>query len=270
MKVAALAMAVTLGAASAAQAVDEPVAGPLDPRIRTIAYDPDQVVQLRGWFGFQQMIEFAPDEHIENVSIGDALGWQVTPNKRANLLFLKPIDRSAVTNMTVVTDKHRYAFDLTVSTEKVRPASMAYVVRFRYPQAGPVQVIDIPPAPVAEVAAPPESWNFAYTYTGSKEILPAKVFDDGRSTFFSWPASGSIPGIFAVGVEGGESLVNYAVRGQYLVVDQLAPRFVLRNGKSVTTVVNGAYAAPQAGPGSPTPAKAEKGKGKGIRLGLFK
>lgn len=268
MKPAAFATAVALAfAPAAAHAVDEPVPGPLDPRIRTIQYDPDQVVQLRGWFGFQQMIEFAPDEHIENVSIGDALGWQVTPNKKANLLFLKPIDRSAVTNMTVVTDKHRYAFDLTVATEKVRPAAMAYVVRFRYPQEGPVQVVEVAPPPAPEVVAP-EAWNFAYTYAGAKEILPSKVFDDGRSTFFSWPANTAVPGIFAIGADGGESLVNYAVRGQYLVVDQLSPRFVLRSGKSVTTVINGAYATPQGGPGSPTPAA--KAARRGFRLGLFK
>jgi type IV secretion system protein VirB9 len=263
-----LAMIAGLGLGPAAYAQSEPAPGPLDPRIRTIAYDPDQVVQLKGWFGFQQMIEFAPDERIENVSIGDALGWQVTPNKRANMLFLKPIDRSAVTNMTVVTNQRRYAFDLTVATERARPAAMAYVVRFRYPQTGPVQVIDVaPPAPVAESPVAPENWNFAYTYTGSKEILPAKVFDDGRSTFFSWPAATSVPGIFAAAPEGGESLVNYAVRGQYLVVDQISPRFVLRSGKSVTQVVNTAYAAPQGGPGSPAPAASKK---RGLRLGLFK
>ncbi|OYX35536.1 MAG: P-type conjugative transfer protein VirB9 [Caulobacterales bacterium 32-69-10] len=267
MKPVTLAMVAALGVASAAQAADQPVPGPLDPRIRTVQYDPDQVVQLRGWFGFQQMIEFAPDERIENVSIGDAMGWQVTPNKRANILFLKPIDRSAVTNMTVVTNLRRYAFDLVVATERARPDAMAYVVRFRYPQAGPVQVVEVePPAPQAEVIGP-ESWNFAYTYTGSKEILPSKVFDDGRSTFFSWPATVSVPGIFAVGTEGGESLVNYAVRGQYLVVDQISPRFVLRSGKSVTTVVNDAFAIPQGGPGSPQPAAAKK---RGLRLGLFK
>jgi type IV secretion system protein VirB9 len=273
--IAPLALAASLAVAPAARAFDVPAPGPVDPRIRTVQYDPDQVVQLKGWFGFQQMIEFAPDEHIENVSVGDALGWQITPNKRANLLFLKPIDRSAVTNMTVVTDKRRYAFDLTVATEKAQPGAMAYVVRFRYPQAGPVQIIDTPPppAPVAE-AVSPDQWNFAYTYSGSKDLLPAKVFDDGRSTYFSWAQGASVPGIFAVGAEGSESLVNYAVRGQYLVVDQLSPRFVLRNGKSVTTVINGAYAPPTGGPGAPAPADPKAAKrakaDRGLILGLFK
>ncbi|MGH1557267.1 hypothetical protein ACRAWD_04455 [Caulobacter segnis] len=47
----------------------------MDPRIRTVAYDPDQVVRLTGYFGIQTMLEFAGDERIENVSIGgDAMG----------------------------------------------------------------------------------------------------------------------------------------------------------------------------------------------------
>lgn len=252
-----LAAAVSVLAGSAFAAGEVPTPGVLDPRIRTVLYDPDQVVQLRGWFGYQMMIEFEPGERIENVSIGDAMGWQVTPNKRANLLFLKPVDRSAVTNMTVVTDRRRYAFDLTVATEKARPESMAYVVRFRYPQAAPVQ-IELPEPVMPEAPPPPRPINSAYTYSGAQETLPSKVYDDGVSTYFSWPATAPVPAVFAVNADGAESLVNYAVRGEYLVVDQLAPRFVLRNGASVTTVVNTAFALPQPGAGSPTPAKIAK------------
>lgn len=245
---------------------EEPKPGALDPRIRTVDYDPDEVVQLKGWFGYQLMVEFATDERIENVSVGDALGWQITPNKRANLLFLKPIDRQAATNMTVVTDKRRYAFDLTVAGEKVRPASMAYIVRFRFPQEAPTQVVDIPPppAPVAESVVAPEAWNLSYNYSGAREILPSKVFDDGKSTFFAWPASAPIPAIFAVAADGSESLINYAVKGRYLVVDQLAPRFRLRNGKMVTTVTNAAWAGPQPGPDAPKPVVADEKSRRGF------
>ena len=126
-------------------AVDTPTAGLTDPRIRSVEYDPDQVVQLKGFFGYQTMLEFAQDERIENVSIGDSLGWQVTPNKKANLLFLKPIDRSAATNMTVVTDKRRYAFELVVAPDKQRAVELAYVVRFHYPPPPPVALAEAPP-----------------------------------------------------------------------------------------------------------------------------
>ncbi|WP_309646684.1 TrbG/VirB9 family P-type conjugative transfer protein [Phenylobacterium sp.] len=213
---------------------ETPRPGLVDPRIQTVEYDPDQVVVLRGALNYQLMLEFAPGERIENVSIGDSMGWQVTPNRKANLLFLKPIDRAAVTNMTVVTNQRRYAFDLRVAPATARGV-LPYVVRFAYPQVA--MAVPLPPEP----DAPPVIVNRSYAITGAAENAPVLVFDDGRMTYFEWPAQGAVPAIFAVGVDGAESLVNYGVRGRYIVVEQLAPRFALRNGKQVATVINNGF-----------------------------
>lgn len=231
----------TIGAALAGPvlAADAPHPGAVDPRIRTVAYDPDQVVRLTGYFGIQTMLEFAPDERIENVSIGDSLGWQVTPNKKANLLFLKPLDRTAATNMTVVTDRRRYVFELVVAGPKASSKDLAYVVRFLVPAPAPVFVAPPPPP-----AAPVER-NAAYTVKGDAAIQPAKVFDDGAATYFAWPAQADLPAVFVVNADGVEGLANAVVRDGYLVVDQLAPRFVLRSGKASLTVTNGAFSAHQ-------------------------
>ena len=229
---AALALAAAL--AGPVMAADAPRPGAVDPRIRTVAYDPDQVVRLTGYFGIQTMLEFAPDERIENVSIGDALGWQVTPNKKANLLFLKPLDRTAATNMTVVTDRRRYVFELVVAGPKATTKDLAYVVRFLVPAPAPVMVA-APPPPAAPVAL-----NSAYAVKGDAAIQPTKVFDDGSATYFAWPAQADLPAVFVVGADGVEGLANAVVRDGYLVVDQLAPKFVLRSGKSSLTVTNGA------------------------------
>jgi len=229
---AALALATAL--AGPVMAADAPRPGAVDPRIRTVAYDPDQVVRLTGYFGIQTMLEFAPDERIENVSIGDALGWQVTPNKKANLLFLKPLDRTAATNMTVVTDRRRYVFELVVAGPKATTKDLAYVVRFLVPAPAPVMVA-APPPPAAPVAL-----NSAYAVKGDAAIQPTKVFDDGSATYFAWPAQADLPAVFVVGADGVEGLANAVVRDGYLVVDQLAPKFVLRSGKSSLTVTNGA------------------------------
>ena len=75
-----------------------------DSRLHTVRYDAGAVVQLRGQRGYQSMIQFAADERIENVAVGDSAAWQVTPNKRADMLFLKPMLPDARTNMTVVFD----------------------------------------------------------------------------------------------------------------------------------------------------------------------
>ena len=238
-------LALAQGAASAAES---PKPGQLDPRIRTVFYNPDQVVTLTGYFGYQMMIEFAPDERIENVSIGDGVAWQVTPNKKADLLFLKPVDKAPSTNMTVVTDRRRYAFELVSTPRAGSPTEMAYVVRFLYPP-------DPAPPPAAAPAPPqpPERRNTRYTYTGSRASLPSLVFDDGRFTYFQWPENVSTPALFVLSPDGSESIVNYSVRDGYQVVEQTAARFVLRNGKDVTTVINEGWREPAPGALAPRP-----------------
>ena len=248
MKPAFAALILATALASATRGAETPRPGLFDPRIRTVHYDPNEVVQLKGDLGYQMTIEFGDGEKIENVAIGDSLGWQVTPNKKATLLFLKPLAKGAVTNMTVITDQRRYAFQLTA--RKAAPSrEMAYVVQFLYPPLPPPP----PPAPVPPPPGPPEMKNKAYSYTGSRASLPALVFDDGKFTYFKWPEGTSTPALFLLANDGSESLANYGVRDGYQIVEQLAPRFVLRNGKEVTYVVNDAYREPTAGPDAPRP-----------------
>ncbi len=223
---------------------------PLDARIRVLAYDADRVTALNLVFGFQTMLQFGADEHIENVSIGDGQAWQVTPNKAATLLFVKPVDIATRTNMTVVTDRRSYLFELSASRRGANEPP--YVVRFTYPPEHPTGQVARPPAP-----PPPEQRNTAYSYTGSRAILPAVVFDDGRFTFFKWPENTATPALFAVAADGSESLVNYSVQGGYQVVEQVAPRFLLRNGKEVTAVINDGWREPQPPIGAPRPADAK-------------
>ncbi|MGA0605243.1 TrbG/VirB9 family P-type conjugative transfer protein [Phenylobacterium sp. VNQ135] len=239
--------ALVIAASAAAADAPAPVANLQDPRILVVPYDPDQVVRVDAAFGFQIMIQFAPGERIENVSIGDGASWQVTPNKAATLLFLKPMDRATQTNMTVVSDRRAYLFDLNA-----RPAdgttAAPYVMRFTYPEE----------KQPADDAAPPERRNTAYSYTGSRAIVPAVVFDDGRFTYFRWPDAVSVPALFLASPDGGESLVNYSVRDGFQVVEQVAPRFVLRNGKDVTVLINEAWREPAPVAGSPRPASSRR------------
>lgn len=238
LALAPLALTLTLALASGgAQAADVPQPGMTDSRIQTVDYDPEQVILLLGALNYQFMLEFGGDERIENVSIGDAIGWQVTPNKAANRLFIKPVDPKSGTNMTVVTTSRRYVFDLRIASRAQRDA-VPYVVRFRYPQVAVAL-----PEPDPE----PQPLNEAYTVAGSAENRPLRIFDDGRMTYFQWAEGAAQPAIFAVGPKGEESLVNVGVRQGYTVVEQLSPRFVLRNGKEVATVTNNGFAGPTAG-----------------------
>lgn len=204
-----------------------PRPGEVDPHIQRVLYDPEQVVSLHGALGWQIMIEFAPDERIENVSIGDSLAWQVTPNKRAKLLFLKPLLRNGSTNMTVVTSQRRYAFALSTGPRLPRTP---WIVHFDIPRPI-VETIPEPPAP------PPVKLNFAYTRSGDPSVLPTLVWDDGRQTFFEFAEQSALPAIFAGGPGiKDEALVNVATRGRIQIVQQMGLRFILRSGTHVATV----------------------------------
>jgi len=250
--VAGLAACLVPMAAPPGRAAATPYGVTVDSRIRTIFYDPNQVVLLDAHFGYQMMIQFGADERIENVAIGDGATWQITPNKGANLLFIKPFEHAVRTNMTVITDRRSYLFDLIATASHSAGADMTYVVRFSYPPE-PVVAVQPPPPP----PPPPEQRNRAYTYTGSRSLLPSLVFDDGQFTYFKWPDSESTPAVFLLAKDGSESLVDYSYRDGYQVVEQVAPRFRLRNGKEITTVINEAWRDPTPGAQAPRPHDAE-------------
>jgi type IV secretion system protein VirB9 len=240
--------------AASAQAAVVPMAGPGDPRIRWVRYDPDQVVELKATLGYQMTIEFGEDERIENVSIGDSLGWQITPNRKADLLFVKPVVRGARTNMTVITSTRRYAFEL--SSRRLAPGdhgdNVIYGLRFSYPV--PLRLAEAAPLP----PAPPQDVNHAYSYRGSGRDLPTRVFDDGRATYFSFADTSDYPAILALDGKK-EVVVNSSTRDGFVVVDQLAPIFILRRGKESTTIINQGWREPAPGPLSPVPYKRTKG-----------
>ena len=216
-------MAVVLLMLTAAR-VPEP--GLIDPHVQSVPYVADEVVLLQGALGWQIMIEFGPDERIENVSIGDALAWQVTPNKRARILFLKPLIKNAATNMTVVTDRRRYAFALQTTA---RLTTTPWVVRFQYPTEV-IEAVDEAPPAVAPVL------NLAYVIAGDADVSPARVWDDGTMTYFEFVAEQAIPAIFANGPGKTEALVNSLTRGRIIVVQQRSGRFTLRSGERLATV----------------------------------
>jgi type IV secretion system protein VirB9 len=230
-------LALLLIAAAPGVAVAQPASTSVDKRIRTVPYSENAIVTLVGRLGFQTVIEFDPAERIENVSIGDSIGWQVTPNRRATLLFLKPVEASA-TNMTVVTTLRRYVFDLRVTeSEKPTDGAAVYVLRFKYPPPPPEPVKATPPPPPPP---PPPVLNTAYSQKGSAKIAPSRIWDDGRFTYFEFPDRAEPPAVAAIGPDGREGLINFRFEGRIMVVDVVAPAFVLRHGKEKLTVVNDA------------------------------
>lgn len=252
-----LATAALLLASAPAQAKDD--------RLESRVYDSTEVVRINGRLGVQATIGFGEKESIENVAIGDAESWQITPNKRADLLFVKPLSANARTNMTVVTDKHTYFFDL-VASPQARPL---YMLRFTYkPDANPaaakgaaqVALTDAEQAVIAGdlAAAPvdPALLNFSWLRKGDTSLQPSRIYDDGDSTYLLWGAKQEVPAILILNDKGQEGPVNYAVRGNTLVIDDVPGKIVLRIGKKMATLENRRPAAPAPAVAEPAPAPA--------------
>lgn len=246
-----LLLAAAFAGTSLAQTPVAPGPGPGDPRIRELLYDPNQVIDIKGYLGFEMAIEFDPEERIETVSIGDSLSWQVTPNRKATLLFLKPMAVGGTTSMTVATSKRLYSFLLTAAETARRAAPPMLRLRLLYP--APPPPAEAAPLPPPSAPPAPEELNFSYTFKGARAIHPVRVFDDGLSTYFEFVDDKDTPAVFVIGPDGKEEMASTRIAGRYTVADIRAERFVLRYGKAKVDVLNSGWNTPGAG-GPMTPA----------------
>ncbi|MBN8809648.1 MAG: TrbG/VirB9 family P-type conjugative transfer protein [Sphingomonas sp.] len=185
---------------------------PTDPRIQVVNFVPDQIIPVRVTSGYQMMVEFAADEHIENVALGDGTGWQAVPDKRGDRLFLKT-DGGATTNLTVVTDARTYLFELSSASG----GAPVYMMRFAYT-----------PATEAAASTDEQQVDGRFKLTGAREIRPSAIHDDGAKTYIIWPPERAMPATFLIDGAGRETLANGAMRDGRYVIDGIADRFVFR------------------------------------------
>ena len=79
-----------------------------------------------------------------------------------------------------------------------------------------------------------DALNFRYRVEGDTPAWrPLRAYDDGRQVFVEFPrgiAQGEMPPLWVIGAAGGAELVNYRVRGRYMIVDRLFAAAELRLG----------------------------------------
>jgi len=201
-----------------------------DQRVKVVQYDPNNIVILKGRYGYQTQITFAPNESVQSVSIGDSMAWLAVPIN--NNLFIKPVAEST-TNMTVLTNTNSYNFQLDSSITRVVPT---YKLQFTYSDGG----YDQTGTPNAVATFDPEQINWKYSFTGDKSLAPLEAFDNGQFTYFKFKNGGMshLPSVFIVDKNRNETLVNYHIQGKYMVVNTIAKQFTLRDGDYVSSVYN--------------------------------
>lgn len=212
-----------------------------DSRIHNMRYSENDVYSFTGYYGYQTLIEFEEGENIQSIAMGDSVAWQLNPS--GNRLFIKPIDQNPVTNMTIITDRRLYNFELHAEEPSgPRDPNLVYLLRFVYPEttglgfAENVSASGVPDLTDPEIAA---SVNMKYSIRGADAISPIQIFDDGEFTYFKFrDENADIPAFFMVDGAGNESIINFRTIKDYIVIERVASRFTLRHGAYVLCVYN--------------------------------
>jgi type IV secretion system protein VirB9 len=245
-----------------------------DSRIRTLVYNPNEVYQLKFYYGYQSFIEFSEDEEIEMISVGESFAWRLTPSGKR--LFIRPLEIAAHTNMTIITNKRTYNFDISSGEYNGKAdEELVYTVRFYYPYIGqriPITDQMSNPSPTLPPIQPSFSsgsdslasnrvkfeqkfsnnseakaaqilkseLNFDYSLAGQSAVINIlKVYDNGEKTFFQFSNNNSIiPSISAVDEFGAEENLSYVIHDNYVIVPTVESQFTLRLGDSLICIYN--------------------------------
>lgn len=223
-------------------------------RIMVLDYDEDaqdRSIPILTKRGFVTQIDFGKGEAIESLGgtsqaaalTGDADGWIVVGRKGDRHVYLKPKSEAHPSNLLVVTNRYNYAFELRILPDDARSDGV-WRLSFRYPNDG-LSSAEVRANQVAfALGSPTEKRNLKYRIElikGNGDIMPKKVWDDGRFTYIAMGNNREIPAAFKVDGNDGESTVNLHSEGQLLVIHEVARRFLLRLDKQEVGIWNEAF-----------------------------
>ncbi|WP_036587034.1 P-type conjugative transfer protein VirB9 [Brucella anthropi] len=244
------------GAAFPGHALEIPHSASQDSRVRFVNYQPFNITRIVGSLRSSVQVEFAADEEIAHVALGNSVAWEVAP--AGNILFLKPREKQPVTNISVVTTRRdgstrSYQMELTARDGTVEVGQNTYFyLKFRYPadeanarrqqaaaRARAAQAEEADDVLALHEAYGPRNWR--YSAQGSQSLEPQSVYDNGKITTFAFVGNQEMPAIYIENPDGSESLVSKSVDGNLVIVHAISSKFILRRGKDVLCVFNEAY-----------------------------
>ena len=248
-------------------AVKLPEPGSLDERVRFVDFAPTQVTAVVSAVKMSVQLEFAVDEEIVHVALGNSVAWEVAVKN--NSMFLKPRELQDATNMHVMTqrgDKSTRSYQIVLAALTPQQAAKTppfYLVKFRYPgdEATRAKVAKDAAVETSKAKAADRiltatelggTKNYAYAVQGDTDFEPSAVYDNGKLTTFQFPDNMEIPAIYIAKPDGGEQLVPKTVQGKLVLVHATSEKFVLRRGLAVMCVFNENYMPGGIDPGTGT------------------
>ncbi|MBZ9739757.1 MULTISPECIES: P-type conjugative transfer protein VirB9 [unclassified Mesorhizobium] len=250
-----------------ATALEIPASAQQDNRVRFVSYQPYNITRIVGTIRSSVQVEFATDEEIAHVALGNTVAWEVAP--AGNILFLKPRENQPATNISVVTtrrdgSKRSYQMELVVRDGSVDAGQNTYFyVKYRYPadEAERRRLKEEARKRTAEAGYAdkvlgiheqygPRNWR--YSAQGSSAIEPQAAYDNGKVTTFSFSGNQETPAIYIENSDGTESLVPKTVQGDLVLVHAISRKFILRRGSDTLCIFNEAYSPVGVDPGTNT------------------
>jgi type IV secretion system protein VirB9 len=252
---------------STASALEIPRGASQDSRVRFTDYQPYNITRVVGTLRSSVQVEFADDEEIAHVALGNSVAWEVAP--AGHILFLKPRENQPVTNISVVTTRRdgstrSYQMELTVRDGSVEAGQNTYFyVKYRYPadeaerrrQDAAARALAAQAGEADRVLSLHEAYgprNWRYSAQGSQALEPQAVYDNGKITTFAFVGNQEMPAIFMEDSDGTESLVPKSVDGNLVLVHAISRKFILRRGRDVLCIFNEAYDRVGINPGTNT------------------
>jgi type IV secretion system protein TrbG len=234
----------------------DPVTMPDDARMAVFTYSRDQIFRVITAPLKVTTIEFEKGEQLSaDPAMGDTIRW-IVDTDGANHVYVKPNQPGLVNTLHLSTNKREY--DITLVSSPL--GGLFYQsVRFNYPQSsslmdkvharqGAANGSDANPngATAADgesctasgVGMSPEDLNFKWTISGSGSFKPETVFDNGKSVWILEPADAVFP-VPLIKIHGDTVTPNFIRRCQYLVVQDMADKIVLRAGDDEVTLTRG-------------------------------
>lgn len=197
----------------------------------------------------QQVSDVAlqPGESLSAISAGDTVRWAVGDTSSGNgqdkqvHVLVKPFAPNLKTNLVILTNRRTYHLELQ-STDRISMAAVSW----SYDDEGLVTdkssaAATATPAATVDSGIAVDDLHFRYAISGDNPAWkPVRAFDDGHKVYIEFPEridQGEAPPLFIVGPDGNNELINYRMRGNYYVVDQLFGAAELRLGQDPQQVV---------------------------------
>lgn len=193
-----------------------------DARVRHVNYSPSDVIRVDTNLRVNTAFELGSGERVNQVLLGDSESFEVEVLSNRNTISIKPVVAGARTNMTIYTNRRV----VTVALTEGRSSRPTFRVVLEYPNDRRATTPSRPSGPR----------DLGYQVTsGSGEIRPTRIWNDGTSTFFEFSRPVR-PSIFGLNSSGYEITQNSATRGTVIRINGIRSDYTIRLGEDVVCV----------------------------------